>query len=142
MKIDVTMLGDIIGKWLETAVANGVAQGVDREGGTYLTADQVCAMLNVSRPTLRHYTLDGKIKGAKVNGVKWLYDRAEVRRFISERTEDGIKKAEEAMQKRRERTSLLSAREAAMKRSGEYISLEDFAALQDLEKRQKEVQTY
>ena len=132
MKIDLNIFLEELSAFISKAVAEGVRQGTHENAGVY-TADQVCAMLGVTRPTLLAWTRQGKLKGLKPTPRgRWVYPADTVAEFIAARKADTEADQAAKRARRREQRKSLRDREIAMAQSGRYIPVEEWHKVEDL----------
>ncbi len=86
-----TILGEalpIVENWLRGVVADEVRRTIEEERQKarperYLSRDEVCQLIGISKPTLWKKTKDGEIKATTV-GRRVTYAESEVKRFMEE----------------------------------------------------------
>lgn len=132
MKIDVDILITTIKAFIAEAVAEGMQHAHDLTADDYISADQACALLGISRPTLREWTKQGKILGFKPNSQRsgrWLYPRKSLTDFMKQQQKQSMEYQEIRREERKYRRGIYLSREKAMKESGRYISIDDYAEI-------------
>ncbi len=69
---------------LAEVVKKAVKELMPKKEKEYLTRDEVCTLLKISKPTLHSYINKGKIKALKICG-KTLFDADEIHKAVEER---------------------------------------------------------
>ncbi len=77
-----------IEKWLRDTVNDEVTKALEADHkkqrpNKQFSREEVCQLLNISKPTLWQKTKSGEIRAIKI-GRRVLYDEAEVNRFIKQ----------------------------------------------------------
>ena len=76
----------IVENWLRDVIRDEVRRTIEEERqkarpARYLSRDEVCQLVGISKPTLWKKTKDGEIKATKV-GRRVTYAESEVKRFM------------------------------------------------------------